>query len=57
MSGQDSIYLGPWTHIVVGRWVEEAPHDPLELEIGGMGAALGAHRISIAVANLPALIK
>ena len=41
----------------VGLWVEEAPHDPLVLGIGGMGAALGAHRVSTAVANPPALIK
>ena len=57
MLRQGSIYLGPWTHMVVGLWVEEAPHDPLVLEIGSMGAALGAHRVSTAVANPPALIK
>ena len=43
--------------MVVGLWVEEAPHDPLVLEVGSMGAALGAHRVSTAVANPPALIK
>ena len=43
--------------MVVGLWVEEAPHDPLVLEIGDMGAALGADRVSTAVANPPALIK
>ena len=57
MSGQDSIYLGPKTNMVVSLWVEIAPHDPLVLEIGGMGAALGAHQVSTAVANPPALIK
>ena len=30
---------------------------PQVLEVGGMGAALGAHRVSTAVANPPALIK
>ena len=32
--------------MVVRLWVEEAPHDPLVMEVGGMGAALGAHRVS-----------
>ena len=37
---------------------DAAPLLPIpRLEIGGMGAALGAHRISTAVANPPALIK
>ena len=36
--------------MVVGLWVEEAPHDPFVFEIGGMRAALGAHRVSTSLA-------
>jgi len=43
--------------MVVGLWVEKALHDPMVLEIGGIGAELGAHRVSTAVANSPVLIK
>ena len=33
--------------MVIDLWVEKAPHYPLVLEIGGMGAALVAHRVFV----------